>query len=736
MFNTLPTRFRHYDVLKLLGGGGFGVVYLARDTKRKRQVVLKMLHVHLAANPDMVRRFVREAEMMTGLDHANIVRVNQVEDDPQLPFFEMEYVEGQTLKEYRGSMILSLPEALTILKQMAAALDAAHQQGIVHCDVKPTNVLIKADGQVKLTDFGIAKRLQTDETMLTPPRVAIGTARYMSPEQADPKRQHEIGPASDIYSLGVVAYEMLAGQAPFTNRTPDDIRAAHRHEPPPNPRTFNRYLSPLVATVLQNVLAKQPAQRYQSANHFVKTLENAGCSPPPTDPPITDRFMTLSGVLATPVTPTRPVTSTPSSQAPAPSASSPVTLTAQPAISKPMIIGFVIVALVAMIVGGVLRGVFFPPPEPEPEVVLATFTLPAEEPSAEPTSVPLSLVLTSESPPATREPTKVTSGPIAASESLTATSVSLTATSVLLTATSVSLTTTSGQPVALTATHVQQGATHVPVSATLDIGSTIVGQDGMTLLYVPEGEFVRGSEEGDSDAYDNEHPQRPIYLDAFWIDQTEVTNEMFATFLNEQGNQEEGGATWLEIDSRAVLIEESGGTFRPKEGFANHPVIEVTWYGAKAYCEWAGRRLPTEAEWEKAARGTDGRKYPWGNEPVAGNLVNLCDKNCTVPPINESVDDGYEFTAPVGSYPLGASPYGAWDMAGNVWEWVADWYDAKYYKDAPEGNPQGPTTGEYRAVRGGSWYTYVARAVRAGLRAGDAPAVRDVNVGLRCARSP
>ena len=201
MFNTLPTRFRHYEVLKLLGGGGFGLVYLARDTDLKRLVVLKTLHAHLAAQPDMVRRFLWEAQAMARLDHANIVRVNRVENNRQKPFFEMEYVEGQTLAKYRGSRVLPLAEAIPILKQMGAALDAAHQQKIVHRDVKPANVLIKPDGQVKLTDFGIIKLLEITGT--APPSTGgiIGTPSYMAPEQADLNRKHEIGPATDIYAL-------------------------------------------------------------------------------------------------------------------------------------------------------------------------------------------------------------------------------------------------------------------------------------------------------------------------------------------------------------------------------------------------------------------------------------------------------------------------------------------------------------------------------------------------------
>ena len=279
---------------------------------------------------------------------------------------------------------------------------------------------------------------------------------------------------------------------------------------------------------------------------------------------------------------------------------------------------------------------------------------------------------------------------------------------------------------------------------TLGIGSTMTGQDGMTLLYVPAGEFLRGSKEDDPAADDDEHPQRSIYLDAFWIDETEVTNAMFARFVQETGHQtdaeKEGwgwaftGGNWGRTDGAEWRHPQ--GPDSTIKGLEQHPVVQVSWNDAKAYCEWAGRDLPTEAQWEKAARGADGRTYPWGNEDVAGHLVNLCDKNCPFSGNRiDSIDDGYEFTAPVGSYPEGASPYGALDMVGNVWEWIADWYDAEYYNDSPERNPQGPDTRDLRVLRGGSWY-YVARRVRAGSRGWDVPADRSVGDGLRCAASP
>ncbi|MFC1936914.1 formylglycine-generating enzyme family protein, partial [Chloroflexota bacterium] len=224
----------------------------------------------------------------------------------------------------------------------------------------------------------------------------------------------------------------------------------------------------------------------------------------------------------------------------------------------------------------------------------------------------------------------------------------------------------------------------------LGVGSKSENQaDGMVILYVPEGEFEMGSDEWDP----NESPVHTVYVDAFWVYQTEVTNEMFAAFLNAEGNQSEGGNTWLNAEDGDVLIHQVGGTWQADSGHEDFPVIELTWFGAAAYCEWAGGRLPTEAEWEKAARGTTGYVYPWGND-WNSSLANAAGE-----------EDGFPGIAPVGSFPGGASPYGALDMAGNVFEWPLDWYDSNYYQNSPYDNPKGPASGSSHALRGGSWLT-------------------------------
>jgi len=247
----------------------------------------------------------------------------------------------------------------------------------------------------------------------------------------------------------------------------------------------------------------------------------------------------------------------------------------------------------------------------------------------------------------------------------------------------------------------------------LEIGQIWVSSiDYAALVCVPAGEFLMGSTDADKRANDDEKPQHTVYLDAYWIDQTEVTNAQYAECVADEACQppKYNGSSSTHI------------FYYGNDKYAAYPVVSVTWQDANDYCTWAKRRLPSEAQWEKAARGTDGRLYPWGNQAPTHSLLNYNDNNGD--------------TVQVGSYPAGASPYGAMDMAGNVWEWTADWYEESYYYTRVDWyNPPGPTSGDGRVARGGAWY-YAANIVRTTYRHNGIPLGTVNDRGFRCAFDP
>jgi formylglycine-generating enzyme required for sulfatase activity len=242
----------------------------------------------------------------------------------------------------------------------------------------------------------------------------------------------------------------------------------------------------------------------------------------------------------------------------------------------------------------------------------------------------------------------------------------------------------------------------------------------MTLLYVPAGEFVMGSDDGDED----ERPAHNVYLDSFWVDKTEVTNAMYAMCVND-GKCEPPNAT----------RSRDRGSYYGDSRFDNFPVIYMSWNNATSYCSWADRRLSTEAEWEKVAswdeKSQSKYKYPWGDDFIY-SLLNFCDRSCAFNHTNTSWDDGYSDTSPVGNYPNGASPYGVLDMVGNVWEWVSDWYGLTYYNNSPSVNPPGPASGQYRVLRGGSWFDDMS-VVQTFNRLSQDPSTSYYHFGFRCA---
>ncbi|MBC8231917.1 formylglycine-generating enzyme family protein [bacterium] len=314
----------------------------------------------------------------------------------------------------------------------------------------------------------------------------------------------------------------------------------------------------------------------------------------------------------------------------------------------------------------------------------------------------------------------------------------------------------------------------------------VAKKDKAEMILIPAGEFLMGStkkEARDTEEkwglkeglLESETPQHIVYLDAFYIDKYEVTNAQYQKFVDETGHRVPAVPTKEEViaafqSERSELGEESeeisdlqinatiqeltktlspwawkDGTYPP--GKSHHPVVLVNWYDAQAYANWAGKRLPTEAEWEKAARGTDGRFYPWGNDwdgtrcnsaeriaqkpllTLQAALRWFDDEWKTLAPIKRSQNT----TVPVGSYRKGRSSYGVHDMAGNVFEWCADWYDKDYHSHSPKQNPPGPKNGNTRVLRGGSW-NYPGFKLRSTYRNRHAPSIGGSPNGFRCVR--
>ena len=268
-----------------------------------------------------------------------------------------------------------------------------------------------------------------------------------------------------------------------------------------------------------------------------------------------------------------------------------------------------------------------------------------------------------------------------------------------------------------------------------------VGKDGAPMVLIQEGPFLRGSAEGQGDL--DEHPQRTITLSSFYIDRYEVTNRRYQAFLKATQHRTPEHCCdfsynlWKGTEIDAKLLD--------------HPVVNVDWHDAVTYCTWVGKRLPTEAEWEKAARGIEGREYPWGNrhDRMRANGVSYWSGTDFGSADEAKIWWGGEngagviaakgvqsiLTVPVTELEKGATLTGLMHMAGNVWEWTADWYDPKSYENVEERNPKGPEGGEFKVHRGGSWLNHRG-LLRSAVRDGSRPSMRNHGIGFRCAKNP
>lgn len=632
-----------YRVDAFVGRGGMAEVYKVWDRQRLTHLAMKVLRDDLALDVVFLDRFQREARTLEKLQHPNIVRFYGLEQDQRLAFMLMEFVEGETLKheifDHQGRG-MPAERVMAMMRPVCSALGFAHNQGLVHCDMKPGNVMVHQNGTVLVTDFGIAR--MTDAATAT--MVGMGTPAYMAPEQV---RGHDPTPQTDIYALGVVLYEMLTGgrrpftgeQAATTGSTSEKVRWEQLNLQAPSPRTYNPEISPSVEAVVLRCLSKDPVYRFGTTIDLLNALEQAMGEAAITVPP------RAVEARAAPLTEASAVDDA--------------------------------------------------PPEPEPAAVIEPASASRMEKRQVPPAKPAA--------PSARKPRQKATpdkpAPKPASPQATAAAQPIRHRKVpawLWVVAAVVMIGVAIGGVALSRTTCQRSGLPVAACAgvTLNKDWTPYTKEigGVEMALVPAGCFQMGSDSGSSD-------ERPVHKVCFekpyWIDVYEVTNSQFA----ELGGQAGHSSTWTDAE-------------RPRESIA--------WTEAGDFCQKRGARLPTEAEWEYAARGSDGLVYPWGN---------TWDDTLAVWSTSQ--------TASVGSKPGGVSWVGALDLSGNVWEWVSDWYSDGYYGTLTDGvtSPQGPDGGAYRVLRGGSWNHHNSNNLRATYRYWLYPDGRNRNIGFRCALS-
>ncbi len=725
-------RLGRYVLKRVLGRGGMGEVYEALDPETGRTVAIKVLPATLSAQPGYLDRFHQELKLAASLEHIHILPIYDHGSENGTTYIVMRFLTGSDLQNRLHKLGRpSTLDARKLLRQIGDALDYAHSRGVVHRDLKPNNIMFDDRGNAYLGDFGIAKVLGT-ASGLTGTGQILGTPYYMAPEQV---KGDDIDARADIYSLGIIAFQLLTGQLPFNAPTPYAVMYKHLSDEPPLPSDLQGNLDSRVDEVIHTALAKDPDHRFQSAREFVEALDATLSNIPESEQ--RTGFMTVQvDTKDTGLTYTPP--RTPKSRTLEKKRRLPFSLMAA-------LFGVIAVAVfaVVMLTGGDDTE---PTPTAADDVAAQVSDTPEPLPTdtVEPTGIPtLSLTEVEEATQSNMEsafalqtsvardgltqtatlwtPTP-TLDPIGTADArLTATSereseLNLTATATLWTATPTETDLPTDTPVPTEAATSTATVTPPPTAVAFDVAETGVTAnaewepliqefDGVEMVLVPAGCFMMGSTEeeidyalslgGEREWYSGEQPVHEICFDEpFWIDRYEVTQGEFARL---------------------------GGTQAKTPYFpeTERPVDTITWFEARDFCALRKGRLPTEAEWEYAARGPDRLIFPWGNEFVSDNVV-----------YGDVSDD---HTAPVGSRPGGVSWVGAHDLSGNVFEWLSTVLTAYPYH-ARDGREDARDISSSRGIRGGSWGNS-SFIVRSAYRLGRRPDETDNGIGFRCARN-
>jgi len=707
-----------YEILGDGRAGSMGVVYRVMDTVLNKQKALKVIHPRLLSNPVALERFNDEVAISQDLNHPSIVRLYDIDDANGIRYITMEWAEGRTLRELieerkaTNGGTFPLREAVALLTQVMDALAYAHSY-TVHRNIKPENIIVSEgpSPKARVTDFGIAKIL----TMEQFPTISR-TTYYMAPEQMSVASS--VDARADIYSMGVILYEMVMGELPTGLFSPPSEQGLGL------PKAFD--------DVIRSTVTRKADDRYKDMGEFVSALNDISGrldnvetesirkveeKPKPGD---VERRRAREEARRREHEAARKAEAekkaadeqarreagenkrtTETEKGKTPKAEAEERVQRSEGKQKAGASGrkglWIIAAVAAVIIGVILfitsRNTV---PRHYASTPKATRITPAPDPNAGKVQFRGAWVTPDEKEATLKREAK------------------------------------SRAEAKLKAEHEaklkaeQESEQKTAAAAPREIQNS---KDGYVLMYVPRGEFMMGSPDGEGDS--SEHPRHKVYLDGYYIGKHEVTNAQFKRFVDSTGyvtdaeRKGEGygltskdsskwgwvkGLDWREPRYPGDSINER----------MDHPVVQISWNDAKTYADWARLRLPTEAEWEKAARGGTDTRYWWADGASHDYA------NC----YGEGGKDQWDETSPVGRFP--ANGYGLFDTAGNAYEWCSDWYAKAYYSSSSARNPAGPSQAEFRVVRGGSWLNRPV-SMRSACRFKRTPGYSSADMGFRCA---
>ena len=653
-----------YRITRKLGEGGMGAVFQAVNQEIGRTAAIKVLHAQFAQNPQFATRFLNEAKAANAIDHPGVVEIYEFNRLPDgTTFIVMEFLAGESLAKRLQNGPLGL-DTLRIARQIASVLAAAHDKNIVHRDLKPDNVIMVKDPEApggeraKVLDFGIAK-LAEEQNLRTQANSVLGTPAYMAPEQC--RGASGVTAKSDVYALGVLMYEMLAGQLPFQGEGLGDIMMKHLTEEPPLLRQRQPSVSEPIAALVHRMLSKKPDDR-PTMREVIAETERLGAQrtgvmsafgePPPLgnsrpatlalDPPPGGTPQTLALSDSPPKTTTTTVSAGQQGTS----------------IPKPALFAGIAGLVLLIGVGGFLSG-----RKRRPPVVPQSSSMRVRTDRRQTNSQTTLEV---------RKPSPVP---------------------------------------------VPQGMAYIP-GGRFSLGSTDGDIDLAFKLCQKRGTNCR------RDVFERETPQHAVVVRNLFLDETEITTEQFVSWLSTQKGLKADKKKQIWLGKTLLLsVGESSGVsvsgkklaFTAREGFSKKPISQVSWQAAKQFCEAQGKRLPTEAEWELAARGLLRRTFPWGDSPPKCAEVAFA-RDPELPPSARCRN--LESTAdPVGRAVQDRTVDGVSDLGGNVSEWTSDLFMEHYApcagacKDPQVGGEPLASAGKGKRAKKG---TPILRAVRGG----------------------